>query len=298
MSVDVVSGRGRSTGNHVISGRSGQPSSGGLTRREESVKVPTLFMEVKERLKKELENIGLSEKEARVYLAALELGPSTAQQIAAKATVNRPTTYIMIESLVKRGLMSSFQKGKKKYFVCESLHALKEQLDQQIKELQDKKSNFLDLFSLFEKLSSVDERPKVTLFEGVQGIRQVQNDIVETAKKVKKIDNLVSVDHARKIIGRDELTELWNNLRDAGAQIRTIYTKQDEQDEFEEVRDFWKGRLLSVKQHPFNGEVSIYGDKVAALTYGTDVVGVLIENKNIAQTLSTLFELAWESLED
>ncbi|MEY4744239.1 MAG: hypothetical protein RL272_184, partial [Candidatus Parcubacteria bacterium] len=73
---------------------------------------------MREDLAKELQKIGLSENEAKVYLAGLELGPSTAQMMAAKATVSRPTTYIMIESLIKRGLMSSFQKGKKRYFVC------------------------------------------------------------------------------------------------------------------------------------------------------------------------------------
>jgi len=73
---------------------------------------------MKEQLEKDLQQIGLSEKEAKVYLASLELGPSTAQTIAAKATVNRPTTYVMIESLIKRGLMSSFQKGKKRFFVA------------------------------------------------------------------------------------------------------------------------------------------------------------------------------------
>ncbi len=65
-----------------------------------------------------LQAIGLSEKEARVYLAGLALGPSTAQLIAAKATVNRPTTYIMIESLMKRGLISAFEKGKKRHFTA------------------------------------------------------------------------------------------------------------------------------------------------------------------------------------
>ncbi|MDZ4385041.1 MAG: helix-turn-helix domain-containing protein, partial [Candidatus Moranbacteria bacterium] len=69
-------------------------------------------------LEKDLQEIGLNEKEARVYLSALELGQSTVQDIAKKALVNRATTYFVIESLMKSGLMSSFQKGKKQYFVA------------------------------------------------------------------------------------------------------------------------------------------------------------------------------------
>ena len=58
-----------------------------------------------------LKKIGLSENEAKVYLATLELGSSTAQQIAQKAELKRPTTYVQLETLMKRGLVTSFEKG-------------------------------------------------------------------------------------------------------------------------------------------------------------------------------------------
>ena len=54
----------------------------------------------------ELGHLGLSEKEAAVYLASLELGPAPVQDISHKAKVNRATTYVMIESLMGRGLIS------------------------------------------------------------------------------------------------------------------------------------------------------------------------------------------------
>ena len=44
----------------------------------------------------------LSEKEAAVYLAALQLGWVPVQDIAKLSKVNRATTYVMIESLKKR----------------------------------------------------------------------------------------------------------------------------------------------------------------------------------------------------
>jgi len=37
----------------------------------------------------ELRTVGLSDKEARVYLALLEIGPGSVLEIAAKAAVNR-----------------------------------------------------------------------------------------------------------------------------------------------------------------------------------------------------------------
>jgi len=51
----------------------------------------------------ELQKLGLSDKESKVYLASLELGPAPIAAIAKQASVNRPTTYVIIESLIKKG---------------------------------------------------------------------------------------------------------------------------------------------------------------------------------------------------
>lgn len=69
---------------------------------------------------KELQNLGLSEKEAKVYTTSLELGPDTVQNIAKESGINRATTYVQIGTLKEKGLISEFEKGKKTYFVAES----------------------------------------------------------------------------------------------------------------------------------------------------------------------------------
>jgi sugar-specific transcriptional regulator TrmB len=63
--------------------------------------------------------LGLSEKEAAVYLATLELGEDTALNIAEKSQVNRTTTYVILEKLMKLGLASTVERGKKTVFVAE-----------------------------------------------------------------------------------------------------------------------------------------------------------------------------------
>ena len=58
----------------------------------------------------DLQQIGLTEKEAKVYLAALELGEKAVQVIAQKAGVNRATTYFILESLIEKGLQRAINK--------------------------------------------------------------------------------------------------------------------------------------------------------------------------------------------
>ena len=58
-----------------------------------------------------VKNIGLNDKEARVYLACLELGSSPVAEIARRARVNRVTAYDVLEKLMKKGMVNTFLKA-------------------------------------------------------------------------------------------------------------------------------------------------------------------------------------------
>ena len=60
----------------------------------------------------QLVKVGLNEKESRVYLALLELGSGTAYAVAKKAGIKRPTAYIVLDELRKRGLVLKIPKSK------------------------------------------------------------------------------------------------------------------------------------------------------------------------------------------
>lgn len=56
-------------------------------------------------LLKTLASNGLTDSEATVYLTSLEMGEKSVGAIAKVAGLKRPTTYLIIERLVKRGLL-------------------------------------------------------------------------------------------------------------------------------------------------------------------------------------------------
>ena len=104
----------------------------------------------------QLRHLGLSENEAKVYMAMLELGPSVVVEIARKAGTNRPTTYVQIESLKEKGLVSTQIKGKKQYFIAESPEKLELLIDNELKTVENKKGELktflpelLNLFNTF-----------------------------------------------------------------------------------------------------------------------------------------------------
>ena len=100
----------------------------------------------------ELLNLGLSQKEAEVYLANLQLGLATAQKIAEKAEINRTTAYATIKNLITRGLINTVDKAGKQYFVAEKPEKLKYFYEQQERELQRRKETIDKIMPELESL--------------------------------------------------------------------------------------------------------------------------------------------------
>ena len=85
-----------------------------------------------------LAQIGLSEAEASIYLAALELGESLPKHLAEKAQIKRPTLYKILPDLFAKGLLTQTIKGKRRYLVAEDPELLIEKKQSELKMLEEK----------------------------------------------------------------------------------------------------------------------------------------------------------------
>ncbi len=141
---------------------------------------------------KDLQQLGLSEKEAKVYSASLELGPESVLKIAQKSGINRPTCYVQIESLINRGLVSSFIKGKKRYFSAESPDRFLDLISARAKDLRDKETSLKAILPELQNVFNLSgEKPKVRFYEGKAGLKAMQEDFLKTKeKKIQAIYNL------------------------------------------------------------------------------------------------------------
>ena len=100
----------------------------------------------------ELRKLGLKEKEVGVYLAALELGFDSVQNIAKKAGFSRPTVYEIIKALTSKGLMREVKRqgavqGERSYFASESPDALLGLLRTQKREVEEREREFVRIIS-------------------------------------------------------------------------------------------------------------------------------------------------------
>lgn len=83
-----------------------------------------------------LKNYWFSPKEAKVYLACLELGNAIASAIARKAWENRVTTYSILKELISRWVINELQKNWVKYFSAISPNELVKHEEQKLEKLK------------------------------------------------------------------------------------------------------------------------------------------------------------------
>jgi len=243
---------------------------------------------------RELVNLGLSEKEARVYLAALELGKAPAQKIAEKAEVNRATTYVIIEALMKKGLASSFEESKKQYFCAESPEKLNMLFREQETAIRRKQEYLHKLLPELRSMFNLEkDKPAVKYYSGRQGvmamveelIRDVRDTTVNMAFSVDAVDNFFTEEESAK----------WREKRlERNIKTKVIYTIKD--GKLSRVPKS-EDRKVPLGKFPIKSDIAIYGDKVRIASLGGRLIGIIIEDKEIADTLRALLDLAWEGAE-
>ncbi len=240
---------------------------------------------------KQLQDLGLSEKEAAVYLAALEIGRATADQLAKHAKIKRPTTYVQLESLMRMGLMSTYEEDKKTYFAPESPELLKRLLAKQQDDLNSKENSLATLLpQLLQQFGSAGERPVVRFFPGKEGITAVREEVLHT--KEKKTYAIFSPTHLSQIFGEPYLDEYSDRRRALGIHARGIYTHQEY---FKKagIDPLTERRFLRPSVFPITIDITIFDDKTAIFPLEGALFGMVIESVHIASSMKIIFELLW-----
>jgi len=249
-------------------------------------------------IKKELENIGLSEKEAAVYMASLELGQSAVQKIAEQAGIKRATTYVIIESLMNKGLVSSIEKGKKTFFVAEDPENIKRLIQKQKSEISEREEIVKDLIPELDLLfKTTGERPVVRFFEGIEGIKTIREDFKKGG--IKETFGILSLDMLFKMFPKHE-EEITKHRVGQKVKSRVIYThSKGRVSGATDPQKLRESRFVPNELFNFEGDMSIYGDKVAITSFNKEKkpISILIEDKTISEFMRKIFELAWEGAE-
>lgn len=244
-----------------------------------------------------LKNFGLSEKEIAVYLALVELGPSSVREISAKSKVNRGTSYDILKSLINLGIVSYYNKESKQYFIAEPPEKLLSAIDQKKEDLDEVRSHIeqsLPLIkTLFEKQGG---KPTVKLYEGAKGIKQILEDVLLSASQSpEKEYYLYSSSTA------EDRKNVYADMPDFSKKriAKKINVKIISLGEGGQLAGLDERKQMTVVGNDIKSTHEIiYAGKVAYISLDDkeQPVGVVIQNEAIFQTQKFLFNFNWSKL--
>ena len=233
--------------------------------------------------------LGLSETETKLYFASLRLGPTSVQEIAKKARLSRTAAYDAIASLQERGLLSTFERGKKRFFAVEDPERAISYFRNQVLKLQDQ----LDVLheSLAElKMLSGGERPAVRFYEGKDAIQAVFHDVA-----------LLEPDIRYEVANYDDVYEHLD-IAQLESYRRILHEKKIK------MKMIFCGKLRKISPHTeyyrmpkslgdFHGDIWLYGNRVVLVSFIGKPITVIIESEAFAHVAKALYETALLSCE-
>ncbi len=247
------------------------------------------------KLKRALEEMGLSKIEVEAYLALLKTaGAQPASVLANRMSINRTTAYKALVNLSKLGLATKTMKhGIICFFAEDPEDTLKNLIEEKEQVLKDVNQTILDaLPSLMVGEDSSPHLPKIRYYEGLDGLKQIYESVLKEGVDYYRYGDIT------KIYGTlGEYTEDFIKRRNKmGITAHAImpYHKRSEELYKKDKEELRKALYIPHDLFPIEGEVRIFGNKVAILSLKKDSpIGVIIESEIVARMFKSIFMLTW-----
>ena len=239
-----------------------------------------------------LEELGLSKGEVKVYLSLFELKEGTKDAIAKEADVSASKVYEIIYKLIKKGLVASIIRNNVKHFYPCPPTKLKEYVDAKKQELKKEEEIVQSLIPLLtSRLAHTDQQTKVELYEGVHGMKSVLS-ILELSLNAKDEWVAMGIRSGKKELFNNIIINFQKKRAEKGASCRLLFT--DRGTYFYKTLGSMRKTQIRVLEHFTPAGIAIYGNKTAIFYYGEKPSFILITNEGIAQSFREFFNGLWK----
>jgi len=235
-----------------------------------------------------LDSLNITEPQAQVYLAALELGEASMADLSKKSGVKRTSIYNFISEL--KGKQLIVETRKRKRTVYSAVHP------EQFVEIE--KARLKEVERALPELLAIQNqsktKPRVTFYEGVVGIKEVYAD---TLKDKQPIVGWSDFEHMAKILGVEYFDVYPAERARRNITFKTILRDTPIARELskKDIRYLRESKYMDSED--LKTEINIYGNKVALISFQSrPPFVVLIEDHDLATTLRVIWKKLWERL--
>ncbi len=244
----------------------------------------------KEQLTEVLQEFGLTEHEAFVYLASIQIGPSTVISIADAASIKRTTVYGVLESLQQKGLVRIEVKGFKQLFTAESPEKLETVLELRRAKL---KSALPELSALYNLKGG---ESFIKYYEGLEAMRNAYDSLIEDLHPKDDYFVLANEDYWYALDA--DYFEGFRQRRKKVAMNCQLIFKDSELGRMH--KRLQRNYNCTVKLLPAGVNIStnliVIPKKVVIHQLVEPNITIIIENKSVVQMHQEMFRIIWNAL--
>ena len=226
--------------------------------------------------------LGLSEREASIYIELLKRGGLSANSLAKHLGIDRTVSYNTLNRLKEKGIVSEVIKDNKKYFTAaEPVNLLRP-----FRENLDKAESVVDQLKKIRKVTTVSS--SIEVYEGKGGLKT----LYEKALKYKNTELLTMGATGRSYeVLQFELPHIEARARNQGIKLKTIVNYSSRN------HPFTKSQVVEARYLPKgfdnNATTSIFGDYVSIHILTEKPIILMIKNKEMVKGYTNYFNLLW-----
>lgn len=237
-----------------------------------------------------IKKAGLSEAQAKAYLALIQNGKLSPTKLGNLINENRTNCYAILEKLEKYGLAEKTKDKKTSYRPTHpsNLETLAEKrrcaLSQNEKIIKDNISSILDVYYAH------NEAPGSHIYQGLEGIREIYDDIVRTGETQYFIRSTPDITTSGDLLRDFHKRLLEKNIETIALIPDTEVNRENQKDNTDNRMKFHR-TWMPKDAFPSSTEIAIYGNKVAFINYGETQTSIIISSPAIASAMKLVFNM-------
>jgi sugar-specific transcriptional regulator TrmB len=251
-----------------------------------------------------LEELGLSEVEAKLYLTILETTPKSVQELARIMEINRTTVYLHIERLIKKELIIKIIKGGNKLITANKpddiLKTLLNKKVESVSTMQKKLSNITDELTLKYSLHKDIEEAEVKYYKGKLGVRKIYEEALKANILCSYVNQAIMHDALpdnmqlfEEAVKNNKDIKIFEIVEDSTNSRREIELQSKD---LKYKKFFYRFLPKDVKLS--SADTLIYNNKVAIINVGNkQITGVVLHNIDYYKNTKAIFDSYWNMLQ-
>jgi sugar-specific transcriptional regulator TrmB len=234
-----------------------------------------------------LQKTGFTEKEAKIYLALLELGQGDVTSIAKSAGLKRSIVYVLVDELIEKGYVSMLPNRKINTYQAIDPGIILTQIKATTK-------NFSEMLPFFRSLHNKgDKKPKLHYIENREGILKIYEEMNNHN------DQFFLSSYSRLEDCFPGIVPEWiKNYKNRRYNFIARHLLSDSPHEIEYAKQLQSiGQKIRISSELKNIKMdfTLYGNKLALTSLEEKPFIVLIESEELVNSMKPIFEIAWRS---